>query len=90
MTEIELKPKSYEELQAEIFRLITINCLLESKVKKAINYIKNFELYYDDELGLVNMLGAGNTRTPVVLSRGLLNILQEDENILGDDNNAKD
>ena len=46
------------------------------KIKK---YVKENTRYYDDELGLVEIMGAGATRIPVVYLYGLLELLEEVE-----------
>lgn len=58
--------------QEEIERLYSI-------IKEVREYIKDYELYYDEELGLVEMMGAGSTRTPVIESTPLLGILDKVE-----------
>ena len=52
---------------------------LHSIIKEVRDYIKDYELYYDEELGLVEMMGAGSTRTPVIESTPLLEILDKVE-----------
>lgn len=52
---------------------------LQQRIDKAVEYIENNELYYDKELGLVEMMGAKSNRIPVVKTYNLLNILRGDE-----------
>jgi len=50
--------------------------IVSDKIKE---YIKENTRYYDKKLGLVEMMGAGETRTPVVYLYGLLELLEEIE-----------
>lgn len=52
---------------------------LQQRIDKAVEYIENNELYYDKELGLVEMMGAKSNRIPVVKTYNLLDILRGDE-----------
>lgn len=48
-------------------------------IDKIKEYIKENTQYYDKELGLVEIMGAGETRTPVVYLYGLLELLEKIE-----------
>lgn len=48
-------------------------------IDKIKEYVKENIRYYDDELGLVEIMGAGATRIPVLYLYGLLELLEEIE-----------
>lgn len=68
-----LKIKEFEDY------MYKANIELLNKLDKIKEYIKENTRYYDKELGLVEIMGAGGTRTPVVYLYGLLKLLEEIE-----------
>ena len=83
---IDDKGKYYEVISTEQFNIqeelnkeIKINIKYKEVLDKIKEYIKENTRYYDKELGLVEMMGAGETRTPVVYLYGLLELLEEIE-----------
>lgn len=62
-----------------IQNLVEVIDKYKSTIDKIKEYVKENTRYYDKELGLVEMMGAGETRTPVVYLYGLLELLEEVE-----------
>lgn len=65
-----------KETWKELLEYINQRKEVLDKIKE---YIEENTQYYDKELGLVEMMGAGETRTPVIYLYGLLKLLEEIE-----------
>lgn len=65
--------------QEDLNKLALERNTYKSIIDKIKEYVKENTRYYDDELGLVEIMGAGHTRTPVVYLYGLLELLEEVE-----------
>ena len=74
--------KDYKDIvvsEKSFVNLVQENNKQKEVLDKIKEYIKENTRYYDKELGLVEMMGAGKTRTPVIYLYGLLELLEEIE-----------